>query len=85
MSDYRAVTNPGSALGEAVGASMEKALSKVLTQLADDRGCYYLTSGVRKTKSGRKAKKLLMSDSFGNEYDIDGVIANECSAVSDYL
>jgi len=32
---------------------------------------------VRKTKAGKKAKKLLMSDNFGNEYDIDGVIANE--------
>ena len=77
MSDYQTVANPGSALGEAIGSSMEKALSKLLTLIADDYGCHYLTSGVRKTKAGRRAKKLLLSDNFGNEYDIDGVMANE--------
>jgi hypothetical protein len=71
------VANPGSAIGEAIGASMEKALKVLLTDVADQYGCHYLTSGVRKTKAGKKAKKLLMSDNFGNEYDIDGVIANE--------
>lgn len=76
MSDNN-VANPGSAIGEAVGASMEKALKNLLNDVADQYGCHYLTSGVRKTKAGKKAKKLLMSDSFGNEYDIDGVIANE--------
>lgn len=77
MSDYRLVANPGSAIGEAIGASMEKALSNLITELADEYGCYYLKSGVQKTKSGRKAKKLLLADNFGNEYDIDGVLANE--------
>lgn len=77
MSDYQTVANPGSALGEAIGSSMERSLAKLLTQFADDYGCYYMTSGVRKVKSGRKAKKLLLSDNFGNEYDIDGVMANE--------
>jgi len=71
------VANPGSAIGEAIGASMEKALKVLLTDVADQYGCHYLTLGVRKTKAGKKAKKLLMSDNFGNEYDIDGVIANE--------
>ncbi len=56
---------------------MEKALEEKLLEIADLYGCYYLTSGVRKTKSGAKVKKLLMSDSYGNEYDIDGVLANE--------
>ena len=77
MGDYRAVANPGSALGEAVGASMEKALEKLVGRVADEYGYHYLTAGVRKTKAGRIAKKLLMADNFGNEYDIDGVIANE--------
>lgn len=77
MNDYQTVANPGSALGEAIGSSMEKALGKLLTQVADDYGCYYMTSGVRKTKSGRRVKKLLLSDNFGNEYDIDGVMTNE--------
>lgn len=71
------VANPGSALGEAIGASMESALESLLLQIAEDHGYYYLTAGVRKTKAGRKVKKLLMADNYGNEYDIDGVIANE--------
>lgn len=75
--NYNKVANPGSAIGEAIGASMEKALKNLLNDVADQYGCHYLTSGVRKTKAEKRAKKLLMSDSFGNEYDIDGVIANE--------
>ena len=71
------VANPGSALGEAIGASMEKALEKLLEEVADKHGYYYLTSGVRETRSGKKPKKLLMADNFGNEYDIDGVLANQ--------
>jgi len=71
------VENFGSAIGEAIGASMEKALEEKLIEIADLYGCHYLTSGVRNTKSGRKVKKLLMSDNYGNEYDIDGVFANE--------
>ncbi len=70
------VANPGSALGEAIGAAMERALQELLSRIADEYGCHYVTSGVRKTKAGKKAKKLLMSDNYGNQYDIDGVIAD---------
>ena len=78
--DYKivaSVANPGSALGEAIGSSMEDALKELLNEIADKYGCHYLTSGVRKTKSGKRPKKLLMSDKSGNEYDIDGVLANQ--------
>ena len=78
--DYKivaSVANPGSALGEAIGSSMEDALKKLLNEIADKYGYHYLTSGVRKTKSGKRPKKLLMSDKSGNEYDIDGVLANQ--------
>ena len=78
--DYKivaSVANPGSALGEAIGSSMEDALKKLLNEIADQYGCHYLTSGVRKTKSGKKQKQLLMSDKSGNEYNIDGVLANQ--------
>ena len=71
------VANPGSALGEAIGTSMEKALETLVNEIANRYGYHYLTSGVRETKSGKKAKKLLMSDNFGNEYNIDGVLANQ--------
>lgn len=76
MDAYKAVTNPGSAIGEAIGASMERALEAMLSDIADEYGCHYLTAGVRKTKNGQTVKKLLMSDNYGNEYDIDGVITN---------
>lgn len=71
------IANPGSALGEAIGTSMEKALETLVNEIANRYGYHYLTSGVRETKSGKKAKKLLMSDNFGNEYNIDGVLANQ--------
>ena len=77
MASYKQVANPGNALGEAIGASMESALEELLTGVADEYNCHYLTSGVRQTGSGSKVKKLLMSDNHGNEYDIDGVMANE--------
>lgn len=78
--DYKivaSVANPGSALGEAIGSSMEDALKKLLNEIADKYGFHYLTSGIRKTKSGERQKKLLMSDKSGNEYNIDGVLANQ--------
>lgn len=76
-SPFYNITNPGSALGEAIGSAMESTLQELLVQTVDDYGCYYLTSSVNKTKAGRKAKKLLLFDNFGNSYDIDGVITDE--------
>lgn len=70
------VANPGSALGEAIGSSMEKALNVFLDKISDLAGCHYITSGLRNTKVGNKQKKLLLFDNFGTEYNIDGVIAN---------
>lgn len=75
--NYTQVSNPGSAIGEAIGASMESAIEKKLKDVVAEYGCHYLTSGVRKTKSGKPPSKLLMSDNSGNEYDIDGIITNE--------
>ena len=77
MAHYKEVANPGSAIGEAIGAAMENALRNKLVEIADVHSCHYLTSGVRKTKAVNKVKKLLMADNYGNEYDIDGVLANE--------
>ncbi|MGI9297509.1 MAG: hypothetical protein ACR2QC_06380 [Gammaproteobacteria bacterium] len=73
MADSKFIANPGSAIGEAVGASMERALTQKLESVAGDYGCRYLTSGIASTKSGAPSKKLLMYDSRGNRYDIDGV------------
>ena len=58
------VSNYGSAIGEAIGASMEKALEVLLNKVADKYNYYYLTAGVRKKKAGNPPKKLLMFDIY---------------------
>lgn len=75
-SSYYNIANPGSAIGEAIGAAMESALQELLEQVADEYGCHYLTAGVRKTRSGTIAKKLILFDNFSNEYNVDGVITD---------
>ncbi len=70
------IQNPGSALGEAIGAEMEKALNDFLTQLAESHGYHFLSKSPLKNKSG-SPKKLLMYDNFGTAYNIDAVIANQ--------
>lgn len=70
------IQNPGSALGEAVGAEMEKALNDFLTKLVESRGYHFLSKSPVKNKNGTP-KKLLMYDNYGTAYNIDAVIANE--------
>jgi len=70
------IQNPGSALGEAIGAEMEAALNAYLNSLADTAGCYYINKGQKNPKTG-KNKKLLMYDNYATAYNIDGVITNE--------
>jgi len=74
MSDN--IQNPGSALGEAIGAEMERALNAYLEGLAERAGCHFISAGLSKGISGRP-KKLLMFDQFGTAYNIDSVIANQ--------
>lgn len=69
------IQNPGSALGEAIGAEMEKALNTFLEKLVESVGFHFISKGI-KNKTGRY-KKLLMFDSFGTAYNIDSVIANQ--------
>lgn len=69
------IQNPGSALGEAIGAAMEQALNEFLTRLVAKQGCHYLSKSPNLGKSGN-ARKLLMFDKFGTAYNIDAVIAN---------
>lgn len=70
------IQNPGSALGEAIGTEMEKALNDFLTNLVESRGNHFLSKSPVKNKNGTP-KKLLMYDNFGTVYNIDAVIANE--------
>ncbi len=67
------IQNPGSAIGEAIGAQMELALNAFLSKLCAESGYHFLYSGEK--ISGKK--KLLLYDSSCTEYNIDSVIANE--------
>lgn len=70
------IQNPGSALGEAIGAEMEKALNSFLTVLVESQGNHFLSKSPVQNKNGI-FKKLLMYDNFGTAYNVDAVIANE--------
>ncbi len=70
------IQNPGSALGEAIGAQMEIALNSYLTTLVDNYACRLISKGEKNEKTG-KSKKLLLYDNFGTAYNIDAVVANE--------
>jgi hypothetical protein len=70
------VQNPGSALGEAIGAHMEIALNKYLTKIVNKYGCHLVSKGLGNPKTN-KATKLLLYDNFGTAYNIDSVVTNE--------
>lgn len=70
------VQNPGSALGEAIGAQMEIALNTYLTELVGKYDCRLISKGQKNLKTG-KATKLLLYDNFGTAYNIDSVVTNE--------
>ncbi len=69
------IANPGSALGEAIGALLEQEIHRILRPLAEDRGYIYITAGPTHAKTGR-GTKLILTDSDGNAYNIDSVITN---------
>lgn len=72
----KVIKNPGSALGEAIGANMEIALNEYLVEFVKDFECHLISKGPVNPKTGRN-KKLLLYDNFGTAYNIDAVIANE--------
>ena len=66
------IQNPGSALGEAIGAHLENALNAFLYHLCKELGYHFISTSVIE---GRR--KLLLYDNFGTAFNIDVVIANE--------
>lgn len=70
------IQNPGSALGEAIGAQMEIALNGYLSELVSKYNCRLISKGKENHKTG-KATKLILYDNFGTAYNIDSVVANE--------
>ena len=75
MAEEKAVSNPGSALGEAIGALLEREIHRVLKPLVEEKGCIYITTGPTRPKTSKSAK-LILSDDDGNDYNIDSVIIN---------
>lgn len=69
------VANPGSTLGEALGALIEREVNRVLDPIATENGCAYIHVGRPNPRTGQPTK-LLLKDSAGNEYNIDSVIVN---------
>lgn len=69
------VANPGSALGEAIGALIERQVNRLLHPIVEENGCVYVSAGRPNPRTGRPTK-LLLKDEAGNEYNIDSVIAN---------
>jgi len=70
------IANPGSALGEAVGAVIERRLNNILKPIAEECGCIYISTGPKNLKTGEPTK-LLLRDNAGNKFNIDAVIATK--------
>ncbi|GAB4493999.1 MAG: hypothetical protein OHK0019_19190 [Saprospiraceae bacterium] len=64
------IQNPGSALGEAIGAQMERVLNTYLAELVDKYECRLVSKGQTNAKTN-KSTKLLLYDNFGTAYNID--------------
>lgn len=76
MADNETIQNPGSALGESIGAFLETVLNKYLTELVQQYSCRLISKGQVNIKT-RRETKLLLFDNFGTAYNIDSVVANE--------
>ena len=74
MPEPSVVANPGSTLGEAVGALVEKEVNRLMRPIAEENGCVYVTAGRPDPRTGRATKLLLQNDS-GNRFGADAVIA----------
>lgn len=72
--NQKKITNYGSALGEAIGAMLEREIHRVLEPLAQKYGCNYIKAGPI-NKQGRNTK-LILKDAHGNGYNLDAVIIN---------
>jgi hypothetical protein len=69
------IANPGSTLGEAIGALIEREVNRLLEPIAQENDCIYVKAGKPNPHSG-KATQLRISDEAGNEYRVDSIIAN---------
>lgn len=77
MADSRIVTNGGSAIGEAIGHYMEIVVQQYIEDFLEEYPCHVLRETGYNPITRKNSKKLLLYDSFGNDYNIDGIITNE--------
>ncbi|MCC6445917.1 MAG: hypothetical protein IT210_20985 [Armatimonadetes bacterium] len=70
------IANPGSTLGEAIGALVERHVHLILKPLAEYYGHYYLSAGPVNIKRNR-VTRLILADAAGNDYSIDAVVVNQ--------
>jgi hypothetical protein len=72
----RVVANPGSTLGKAIDALIEREVHRLLHPIAEENGCVYRTAGPPNPRT-RRPTKLILKDFADNRYNIDSVIAND--------
>lgn len=75
MTDQQ-VANPGSALGEAIGAMLEAEIHRIMEPVARAKNCVYVTAGPINARTGQDTK-LILTDNDGNNYNVDAVIINK--------
>ncbi len=68
------VKNTASALGEAVGKLIEDEIERTLSPICREHRCVYDRGGKRPKK--RKGVLLVMVNTSGNRYQLDGVVEN---------
>lgn len=71
------VTNPGSAIGEAIGNRLEIVVNEYITKFLEDYKCHFIQEIGYNPKTKKTTKKLLLYDEYGTGYNIDGIITNE--------
>lgn len=69
------MANPASALGEAIGKSVEREIQAIIQRVVSPFGLHVDTGGPRKEK--RKGIKLLLVNETGNEYQIDTIVEDK--------
>lgn len=69
------MANPASALGEAIGKSVEREIQSIIRRAVFPYGLRVDTGGPRKEK--RKGVKLLLVNETGNEYQIDTIVEDK--------
>lgn len=67
--------NPASALGEAIGKSVESEIQRIIRQIVEPFGLFVDIGGERISK--RAGKKLLMINDTGNRYQIDTIVEDK--------